>query len=531
MITGTLVKRHLAIENLEQIVTRDPLYKPAYFFLAYAKLLDGEIHKAADMFSVITAPTHQEGERIRKSVKEQWPKFGLRYARLVGAIKPLKQFLLPWMKLWQGITINLQSGGILNEQSELWSRFQEEMTKGQMAKERGDKLGINLFRVYINTFTEKYGIRKYVNIAAGLESGDLSPEDARGLLDNVLDEYKIQVFDGELNWLESRLSSLVFNKSLNENIKKYHLDMKLHKEKNYLPNIRELRESKLGIVFKKELEQLEIDWEAEDWEHCKKILENIRDEIRRPSEYEAETLLLRALRLPKRTGWLIRFFLPDYSLLDRWRTPFQRAFFLESEYYYELAKYRTFERKEWIEASKRAFTLHDQHLSGPTPTDMDARRHIELRLLARCLEADSAVRAELDLDEGEFPSTREIAIRFRASILARELHEDLIKNATDSDMDSIVRAAAYTSLGLLERYQRAKQRLLSIDHPIEKELSYYRQALELRRDPDTCFAMAECLLDLGQQVDAQHFIEEALRLSPGHVGALTLSKKIDRLNK
>lgn len=528
MIAGTLVKRHLAIENLEQIVTCDPLYKPAYFFLAYAKLLDGEIHEAADMFSVITAPIHQEGERIRKSVKEQWPKFGLRYARLVRAIKPLKQFLLPWMKLWQDITINLQGGGILYQQSELWSRFQEEMTKWQIAKERGDERGKNLFHVYINTFTKKYGIRKYVNIATGLEAGDLSPEDARGLLDNVLGEYKIRVFDGELNLLESGLSSLIINKSFNENIKKYHLDMKLHKEENYLPNIRELKESELGIFFTKNLEQLEIYWKAEDWEHCKKLLKKIRDEIREPSEYEAETLLLRALRLPKRTGWLIRFFLPDYVLLDRWRTPFQRAFFLESEYYYELAKYRTFERKELIEASKRARTLHDQHLIGPTPTDMDVRRHVELRLLARCLEADSAVRVELD--EEEYPPSW--GIKLRVPILATELHEDLIKTATDSDMDPIVRAAAYTSLGLLERYQRAKRSpLLKIDYPIETELNYYRQALELRRDPDTCYAMAESLLELGQQDDAQHFIEEALRLSPGHVGALTLSKKIDSSNE
>lgn len=527
MIAGTLVKRHLAIENLEQIVTCDPLYKPAYFFLAYAKLLDGEIHEAADMFSVITAPIHQEGERIRQSVKEQWPKFGLRYARLVGAIKPLKQFLLPWMKLWQDITINLQGGGILYKQSELWSRFQEEMRKWQIAKEKDDELGKALFQVYIITFTEKYGIRKYVNIAAGLESGDLSPEDARRLLDIVLDEYEIREFDGKLYLLERDLFYLTINKSLNKGAEKNQMDMEAHKQENFLPKIRELKEPILGNFFTKDLDQLEIYWEAEDWEHCKEILKKIRDEIRKPSEYEAEALLLRALNLPKRTGWLIRFFLPDYALLDRWRSPFQKAFFLESEYYYQLAKYRTFDRTEFIETRERAFILHDQHLAGPTPPDMDARRHNELRLLARCLESDSAVRVELDGAEED----KAWEVKSRLHDLPEELSPDFINTVRDLDMDPVVRAAAYTSLGLLERYKREEMSFRKEDHPIEKEFGYYRQALELNRDPDTCFALAECLLELGQKVDAERFIEEALRLSPGHVGALTMSKKIDTANK
>ncbi|MDB5311741.1 MAG: hypothetical protein JWO38_5943 [Gemmataceae bacterium] len=51
----------------------------------------------------------------------------------------------------------------------------------------------------------------------------------------------------------------------------------------------------------------------------------------------------------------------------------------------------------------RARDLHDRYMGGPVPKDADRIRFAELRLLARCLEGNAAVRLAL----GEGPDSED----------------------------------------------------------------------------------------------------------------------------
>ena len=123
---------------------------------------------------------------------------------------------------------------------------------------------------------------------------------------------------------------------------------------------------------------------------------------------------------------------------------------------------------------------------------------------------------------------------FRSLItLRKEIVPALLPVATDPKRDSNVRSAVLCTRGLLERLDRKrklapsltkdKQMQVNSAESLISELGLFLKALDLDRSPDTCFYLAEVLLELQRHAEARLYVEVALGLCATHAGALALA--------
>ena len=256
-------------------------------------------------------------------------------------------------------------------------------------------------------------------LAGGLVQGDVSPEKARETLDFALNERALDRFDMELSRLELDLKLWAAHEVTRriDPLAATRLD-EMARERKSRP-IEDLRDTGPSAMLTPGLNRLEELWKSGDWEACKSQLKVLRAWTQPPSDSEAGSMLLRALNLPKSSGWLIRFFLPAFGLLDQWRSTFRHAFFLEAEFYLALANYRLFTRTGVTAAMKAARALYDRFLVGPAPDDMNKDRYRDLQVLARCLAVDAAARLMIDeTSDSAYDS-------FEATVCLNELEKTL----------------------------------------------------------------------------------------------------------
>lgn len=91
---------------------------------------------------------------------------------------------------------------------------------------------------------------------------------------------------------------------------------------------------------------------------------------------------------------------------------------------------------------------------------------------------------------------------------------DLLRITNASTKKPDIRSAAFNTLGLLERRKDSGS--------AETALRYFLQALGADPMPDTCFYIAEILLERNQTAEAARYLKNAIRLCPEHAGALAL---------
>ena len=505
---------NLALDHLERVTSLDPLYKPARFFLAYVTLLTGRVEEAAQLFSEMTDPINKDAELILQTVKEKWPQTGIRAGFLLKLIEPLRRSLLPWVQFQSEITTHL-IGSTLYRYAQRWNEFDQTLQAWKQSTPKWKPFHYAALEFSVAMFPEQWGIREYVKIVAGLAQGDVSPENARATLDFALSESALDRFDMELERLEFDLL-LLSTRELARRIDESadtRLDEEIRERKSR--PIFDLRDTGPGVLLTPGLNKLEELWKSGDWEACTKQLKELRAWTRPPSDSEAGSMLLRALNLPKSSAWLIRFFLPAFTLLDQWRSTFRHAFFLEAEFYAAVANYRLFNRSGMTQAMKAARALYERFLVGPAPDDMNKEHYRDLQVLVRCLEADAAAR--LMIDKTPDPGHDSFEAERRLRELEKNLTKDLLRITNTPTRKSDLRSAAFNTLGLLER---RKER-----GTIETALRYFFKALETKPTPDTCFYIAEILIERNRTAEASRYLKNALRLCPEHAGALALPAK------
>jgi hypothetical protein len=517
-----------AARHLQRIVGREPLYRPAAFTLGYLRLREGDTAEAERLFAGLTETYNKEADLRFTAAKEKFPRTSLKYGLILTWIKPVGRRLLPWLEQWQHIE-SLLNGGRLYRAAQDWRLFDEHLARFKDAKKKNNIFEQASFQVYLGGFPDMAGIRKRARIASGLEAGDETQ--ARNTLKWLLSAEKISDLDQQLWRLELSVVSGRVESSTRDVHRSLGDESTAAMNEPRLPDLEALKQSDIvrSLGWLKGLDEFRMCWEAEDWDRCQKLLRDLRDYTREPDDSEATTQLKTGsgpAKFRRLREWSVRKFFPAFALLDPWRDTFRNGFFLESEYYLALSRYRTFTGGGIRAAMKQAEELHTRILGGAVPTGIDRGRYAELRVLAQCLEVDAVLRILLG-DESDLvikDSTLEAEVRWDA--LRQEVLPMLRRIVKDANYTPGLRAEVSCTLGLIERYTRKPIRIDKAAK-LMAEFDCYREALKLERSADACFYLAEALLEAGRAAEASAHLDEALRQCPRHAGALDLRKGLN----
>jgi hypothetical protein len=266
-------------------------------------------------------------------------------------------------------------------------------------------------------------------------------------------------------------------------------------------------------------------WEANDWEACQRLIQDVRREAREPDEQAARTLIT-SLELPAKWAWLIKRLVPIVADVQRWRNSFVKdRLYLESRYYCSMAKYQSFEERKLHEAMTDARELHARLLVGAASPGIERARREELRKLLICLEADAAVRIVINDETDSDRSGVKSYAKARLYEIVQDIEPTL--HAFTAHESGDVAAAAYSTLGLLQRYkQRPNTWLLGTDSRIElDEVSCFEKSLKLRSSANTYTFLAESLEQSTHHQEACRLLAQALQRCPQHALALALQQK------
>jgi hypothetical protein len=143
---------------------------------------------------------------------------------------------------------------------------------------------------------------------------------------------------------------------------------------------------------------------------------------------------------------------------------------------------------------------------------MDAHRYAELRRLVQCLEADAAIRLASTDSDHRYAARARLSDLERTEKPQEPLSSDLLRLSAKTNFDASVRAAAFDTLGLLERHKRQHGEFTTtLEGPDEdRELRYFYQAHDLLRSADTCFYLAESLLERDRKAEASLYLTAPL---------------------
>jgi hypothetical protein len=501
----------IAIRGLTLIIDReDSLYKPARFFLGFARLKHGDASDAEIIFASLMRPLDERALEVWNALKDSWPVTGIRFPRLTRHIRWLARRLRPWVELWWDITVSIR-GSDLYVLADSWQKLKEFLAKRDKTPIGTDdrKRYEALVWLLVNSFRTIPVLHHHAKIVAGMIQEKTTPEQARAILDKFLDQTSILSYDQQLIMLEVDLAMMEF------------VEKGMHEEA--LQRLKALREDVTSLLFEEILTKLEQEWKAANWQECRKLLHEMRRHTQQPSEHSAG-LLIRSIKLPKGQRWLIQFTIPAFSSVEKWRSSLREASYIESMYYRALAKYQSSDPAKLREALEEASALHSEHLAGPTPRGMNRDRREELRALAACLEIDAGVRISMSADSKDYFDTRLAGLGRKLPALVPELMAWL-KSLESAD----VRASILRSLGLIARNKSAKGTVLNqylwenVKLPID-EIGYLEQSRSLAASPETYLCIAESMLgrEKANVQEASLYLEQAIRLCPHHARATAL---------
>jgi hypothetical protein len=87
-------ERKIAIKHLERTLEQDPLYRPATFFLGYARFLEGETERAQQLFSSLTRPFNEQADLRVQGGLDKWTQQRLSW---IIRHKGVRSALFPWI--------------------------------------------------------------------------------------------------------------------------------------------------------------------------------------------------------------------------------------------------------------------------------------------------------------------------------------------------------------------------------------------------------------------------------------------------
>jgi hypothetical protein len=481
-----------ALTCLRMLGDLDPLYRPGHFFLGFAYLTSGNAHEAQREFERLMQPVEKAADALLRLMEQEWhrqvrvsalgllirfrkqlPTWGRRDEWLALRIPAVEE----WSDLWEDVLVNLH-GGVWYFLAAAWREFPERFEKWKSMAE-DDELSKLSFEIYMESVNIKFkpypAVSQLAKVAAGRSTHqrqdglEISSQEARKKLNDVLDFESVEQLNHKLRLLDIKLDSMRERDSAEQRLEQ-------------LLEIESLKES--TVLFREEFERLYERWQAEDWEACRRILRDIYHETQGPDK-EAARRLVASVELPYRHSWLVKRVWSFLPAVQRWRNTFVKdRLYLESRYYLNLAKFQTFTSDKLQEAMEDARDLHVKLLPAAEPSSHEQMRRDELRRLCLCLEVDAGVRILLSSGEGG-DVAREIEIWRRLNKLIEE--EGAKLKAFRVDESRAVAAAAYCTLGLLQRYQRdsTSWHLKSTPHIEEDEIECFEKSLKLRSTANT----------------------------------------------
>jgi tetratricopeptide (TPR) repeat protein len=377
----------------------------------------------------------------------------------------------------------------------------------------------SLIALQVRNLSSNLGGSDLPAIAAGrLKSEKTSQGRAREILDYVLDEHEIWLFDFELWNLGTDLDVL----EAEQDLRKLRLGADAEGATTHDPNtpMAKLREHPLALLLEPGLKRLDSLLEKKDWKGAREQIHTLRryTQERSPRDFAA------LLDDPKIESWRARIaalFIPVLGNLRRRRQELRQPLYLESEYYLARSLFLSFEPEKLKAAHERVRGLRESRLS-PNPSNKEK----DLTVLTLCLELEALARLE--------QMQHSLDARFNLDRLVSSSEAQMKADSQDGRRRPKARAAALVSCGLLERRKRRADAARDVKRYYRvketeqararyREMQYYNQALELVAEPTTHCYLAECLLEAGRTDDAKRHVRQALAMAPLHVLANGLS--------
>jgi hypothetical protein len=509
-LSSTSPKEH-AIDALLALVDEiDPMYRPAEFLLGYTCLSEGDASGATSAFTRLVQRFDDELLQRTEELSKQWLAGRPRWMPIAKHI-PL---VMEWVRFYAD-TVSFLHGGTFVSASETWSSLKAHLDEKSASPSDQLIRGVHaeIIAMEIGTLSTLLKDETYPAIAAGrAESKDVTKKQARDLLDFILDEHKLSSFDNGLQLLD--------------------VDCMLHSLRNdfldglNLGNPAERLDKLLSLPIARmlgsALNDVKLLIDQKDWLQVRQSIREIRRMTRErsPSEFAA---VLDNAEIESGKVRVAALFIPALRDARQMRADMRQPLYMESNYYLAQSLLMTFD----LEGLKGAYEHVSTFRRKRFPANLNNKWR-DLYMLTLCLEIEALVRwAETEPDSnagGEL------------SLLQDDAQDKIKAAALDEGLDTKVRAAAFTALGMLERWDRRRKAGTEASYDnfntvrrgrsVYAEVEKYRQALELRESSSLHCYMAEVLLEGERNEDARSHIRQALLLAPKHVLANRMASAI-----
>ena len=357
-------------------------------------------------------------------------------------------------------------------------------------------------------------VKQEVQIAVGRRQSDnRTPDQARKLLDALLDINQMQYFDLQLS------ISCSFLKMSAESGRRI----------DGLRIIEDLKATPIGMFLQHGLERFEKLTNDNQWDDCWKSIESMHEYTAPPSTAG----LLGFLYDPSVDLWVARIaepFIPILKLIRRERAYLQEPLYLETHYHLALALFLTFDTNQ----TGHAHGITDKvRRAGFLPNWTTRVKVSDLEVLMVCLEIQLASYHFSKVDDAESSLILNVAeTNWQAAL-------ELVANS--ATRQSEVRAAAFAALGLLIRHKRRlieKEKRLQIVYwgtgepraLLDAEMDFYHRALDLEGSSITHCYFAQCLISAERRDQARLHVVQALRTAPLLRLALDLEEELSDHN-
>jgi hypothetical protein len=510
-VSSTSPKAH-AIDALLVLVHEiDPMYRPAEFLLGYTCLSEGDASGAIGAFTRLVQRFDDELQQHTEELSKQWLAGRLRWTAIAKHIPFVKE----WAQFYAD-AVSFLHGGTFVSASETWSSLKALLD--DTSDSSSDKLikGVNseIITMEIGTLSRLLESESYPAIAAGrAESMDVTQKQARDSLDFILDKHKLSLFDNGLQLLDIDCMLHSFGDDFLDSLNPANPAERLNK----------LLSLPIATILESALNKVKLLIDQKDWLQVRQAIREIRRMTRERSPREFAAVLDNA-EIESGKVRIAALFIPALRNARRMRADMRQPLYMESNYYLAQSLLMTFELEGLKGAYEQASTFRRKRL----PANLNNKWR-DLYMLTLCLEIEALVRwgeTEPDSDAGG-----------ELSRLQDEVQGKIKAAALDERLDTKVRAAAFTALGMLERWDRrgkaraeAKYDDLNIDRrggSVYAEVEKYRQALELRESSSLHCYMAEVLLEGERNEDARSHIRQALLLAPKHALANRMAAAIE----
>lgn len=515
MISPARVSRDQgAVEALSAIVEQvDPLYRPAEFLLGYSYLSRGDAKNAAAVFKRLTDRFEEQAKQLVEKLGQEWAA-GIRWMRVGKHIR----FVREWTAFYVDALTYLH-GGTFIRAAEIWQDLKSVLDETSTPEWTRDFREARIDALIHNLDQTLKDGQHLGAIAAGrITSEQYSQAQARRSLDFLLDPHEIWKFDFELSSLNSAIVIEIAERAFAAFGQTGDPPLQASKPSAVAEKLGKHRIAE--FLLQPGVQRLQSLVKDEKW---KEAQEAIR-ELQRFSRARSPQSFAGVLDNAETESWKGRvagMFLPALLKVRQHRRELLQPLYVESTYYLAQSMLMSFEAEGLEKALEQAQALRTERLS-PHPST----REQDLHLLTVCLEIEAGVRlAEIKPDAPYL---------FH---LDREPRKKLKTAIDDPKRSREVRSAAYMAMGITERDERRKQaqRDLEKNYFVDeekqalsrnREMDYYRQALEVRPSANTHCYLAECLIASNRRDEARAHVRQALLTAPLHVLGLQLAKDL-----